>query len=114
MATGDITVWTDGVTSGDVAFQPSSGVQMNIKTCAGGWVSATEYLTLENDGGYGIKRTNVANFPRSGAIGDFAGFDGGDQVEYFGNVLVTNSSYIQFDGEGTATKYYYVAGIQTD
>lgn len=114
MATGDVTVWNGYMSTGDEAFQPSSGVQMNIKTCAGSFVSTSSYLTLENDGGYAIKRTDTANFLYSGAIGYFGGFDGGDQVEFFCNILVTNSNYIQFDGEGAGAKDYYVSGIQTD
>ena len=114
MATGDVTVWNGYMSTGDEAFQPSSGVQMNIKTCAGTYHSTTSYITLENNGGYAIRRTDADGNVYAGAIGEPSGFDGGDQVEFFCNILVTNSAYIQFDGTGAGSKDYYVSGIQTD
>jgi len=113
MATGDVTIWTANVTSGNVSFQPSAGVQMALKSCQGTYLSSTNYITLENQSGYAIRSTNSAS-PQLNALAAGWGWDAQDQVEWFGTQLMTNAKYVVIDGTGVSNKPYYMSGIQTD
>lgn len=113
MATGDVTIWTGNASTGNVYFQPSAGVQMALKCCQGTYLSTTNYLTLENQGGYSIRGSNISYLYR-GALGSEWGGGAQDQVEWLGTQLMTNANYVAIDGTGASSKTYYLAGIQTD
>jgi len=113
MATGDVTIWTGTTSTGNVSFQPSSGVQMALKCCSGQYLSSTNYIMLENQSGYNIRGDNVS-FPQLNSLNSGEAWDAGDQVEWFGTQLMTNAKYVTLDGVGSSLKGYYAAGIQTD
>ena len=114
MATGDVTIWTGTTSTGNVSFQPSSGVQMTLKCCSGQYLSGTNYIMLTNQSGYNIRGDNVSS-PQLNSLNCGSGPWGtGDQVEWFSNQLMTNAKYVVIDGVGSSSKGYYAAGIQTD
>ena len=114
MATGDVTIWTGNVTTATVYFQPSAGVQMALKSCSGTYLSATNYIILENQAGGHIRGDNASS-PQLNSLNSGAGpWGAGDQVEWFSTQLMTNAAYVAMDGVGSSSKAYYAAGIQTD
>ena len=106
MAQGDYTVSSTTLTSATVSFQPSAGVSVVVKTCTAEYQSTSNYINLETSGGADLGYLTGA----SGAlrVGDWL-----MGTLYFNcTIFMDNSSYLQFDGTGSAAKGYTVAYIQ--
>ena len=103
MAQGDYTVSSGNITTGDASFQPSAGVSVVVKTCTAEYNSATEYIELENSGGYPLGYLTAQMRVGDWAVGTL----------YFNcTIHMDNSSYLQFDGTGAAAKGYTVGYVQ--